>query len=133
MRTSASVSIWRDATRCVAVGALLLGAVAIAGAAAAQEGDAAPRIVVDGTDWEASTSIQRQAFLVGVANMIIAETAYAKRHGAAMPPVSEKITAAVSTMKLDEIEARISRWYEANPDRMGMPVMGVVWKDIVGR
>jgi hypothetical protein len=115
------------------VAVLLLGVVAAPEAARAQERDAATQIVVDGEDWMESTSIQRQAFLVGIANMIVAETAYAKRHGAATPPVSEKITAAVSDMKLDEIEARISRWYEANPDRMEMPVMGVLWKDIVGR
>lgn len=126
-----SVSRWRGAH--VAATALLLGAVVAAEGAWAQERDEAPRIVVDGTDWMESTSIQRQAFLVGVANMIVAETAYAQRHGEATPAVSEKITTAVSEMKLDEIEARISRWYEANPTRMGMPVMGVLWKDIVGR
>lgn len=120
------------AARCIAVAVLLLGAVAAPERTWARDGDA-PRIVVDGTDWMESTSIQRQAFLVGIANMIVAETAWAKRHGAVTPAVSEKITAAVSDMTLDEIEARISRWYEANPDRMGMPVMGVVWKDIVGR
>jgi hypothetical protein len=133
MRRPASGRGWRDVACYVTAAALLVGFAATAEGARAEEGDAAPRIVVDGTDWIESTSIQRQAFLVGVANMIVAETAYAKRHGAATPPVSEKITAAVSEMKLDEIEARISRWYEANPDRIGMPVMGVVWKDIVGR
>lgn len=133
MRGPGSVVGWRRGACYVAAAAFLLGVVATAEGAWARDGDDATRIVVDGTDWMESTSIQRQAFLVGIANMIIAETAYAQRHGAATPPVSEKITAAVSKMKLAEIEARISRWYEANPERMGMPVMGVVWKEIVGR
>jgi len=123
----------RGAARCGMMLVLVLGMVGTADVTRAQERDPATRIVVTGRDWMDSTSLQRQAFLVGVANMIVAETAWAKRHGAATPPVSEKITAAVSEMKLDEIEGRISRWYQANPDRMGMPVMGVVWKGIVGR
>jgi hypothetical protein len=123
----------RGAARYFALAVFLLGAFAAPERAWAQEGDDPTQIVVDGTDWTESTRIQRQAFLVGVANMIIAETAYARRHGAATPPVSEEITAAVREMRLAEIEARISHWYEANPDRMAMPVMGVLWKDIVGR
>ncbi|MDX1579818.1 MAG: hypothetical protein R3266_15135 [Gemmatimonadota bacterium] len=131
MMGSQMATTWRGVASCLAMAALVLGTYGPAAAAGAQ--DAAPRIVVDGTDWMESTSIQRQAFLVGVANMIVAEGAWARRHGGEMPPVSERVTRAVSDMKLHEIEERISRWYEANPDRLSMPVMGVVWKDIVGR
>ena len=128
---SQMATTWRGVASCLAMAALVLGTYGPAAAAGAQ--DAAPRIVVDGTDWMESTSIQRQAFLVGVANMIVAEGAYARRHDGSMPPVSELVTRAVSDMKLSEIEERISRWYEANPGRLSMPVMGVLWKDIVGR
>lgn len=133
MRRQEVRSGWRAAACGCAVLVCVLGVSGAAQQARADEGEQAPRIVVDGSDWMESTSIQRQAFLVGVANMIVAEVAYAKRHGKEMPPVSDRVTRAVSDMKLAEIEERITRWYQTNPDRTAMPVMGVVWKDIVGR
>jgi hypothetical protein len=88
-------------------------------------------LVVTGTDWMASSSAERKAFLVGAGNMIVAENAYAKRRNVAAAPVSAEITRAVDKMTLADIEARITRWYEANPGRGSTPVMAVVWQDIV--
>ena len=48
-----------------------------------------------------------------------------------MPPVSDRIVKAVANLKLVDIEARITRWYEAHPEKMAMPVMGVIWQNIV--
>jgi hypothetical protein len=45
--------------------------------------------------------------------------------------VGDRITKAADTMKIGDIEARITRWYEANPAKRSTPVMGVVWQDIV--
>lgn len=47
-------------------------------------------LVVTGTDRMASSSAEREAFLAGVANMIMAEGAYAKKCGQAAPPVSAR-------------------------------------------
>jgi hypothetical protein len=88
-------------------------------------------LVVTGTDWMASSSAERKAFLVGVANMIMAEGAYAKKNGQATPPVSAQIINATQTSKIGDIEARITRWYETNPGKGSTPVMAVVWQDIV--
>lgn len=88
-------------------------------------------LVVTGTDWMASSSAERKAFLVGVANMIMAEGAYAKKNNQAMPPVGAQITSATQTARLGEVEARITRWYETNPGKGSTPVMAVVWQDIV--
>jgi hypothetical protein len=65
--------------------------------------------------------------------MIIAEGAYAKRNKLEMPPVSERIVKAVAQLKFADIESRITQWYEANPAKRSMPVMGVVWQGIVGQ
>lgn len=94
------------------------------------EGKVSP-IVVDGNDWMSSSGDERRAFLIGVANMLIAEAAYAKREGSSAPPVGTRIAAAVSELKLPEIEARITTWYEANPSARSEPVMGVIWKSFV--
>ena len=88
-------------------------------------------IVVDGTDWMDASSQERRAFLMGVGNMIVAETAYAKHQQLATPPASDRIVAAVKEMKLGEIEDRITGWYEANPSKRSFPVMGVIWQHIV--
>jgi hypothetical protein len=114
---------WKQTLAATAFVALVLP-----GAAFAQK---ANTLVVDGNDWIGASAIERRAFLVGAANVIIAEGSYAKRRNVATAPVSEGITRATQNMKLADIEARITRWYEANPGRLGTPVMGVVWQDIV--
>lgn len=88
-------------------------------------------LVVTGNDWMNSSVAERKAFLAGVANMIMAEGAYAKRNNQATPPVSAQIINATQTAKIGDIEARITRWYERNPGKASTPVMVVVWQDIV--
>ena len=102
-----------------------------AGAEAAQTSPTVPSIVVDGIDWMEASSPERRAFLLGVGNMIVAETAYAKHHRLGTPPASDRIAAAVKDMKLSDIENDITAWYEANPAKRSFPVMGVVWQHIV--
>jgi hypothetical protein len=88
-------------------------------------------LVVNGNDWMSASVAERKAFLVGVANMIMAEGAYAKRNNQATPPVSAQIINATQTAKIGDIEAQITRWYEANGAKRSTPVMAVVWQDIV--
>ena len=87
--------------------------------------------MVDGNDWTSATPVERRAFLIGAANVIIAENAYAKKRNVAPAPVSDRLTKATDKMKLADIEARITRWYEANSSKLATPVMAVVWQDIV--
>jgi hypothetical protein len=101
---------------------------AAGGVAHAQERQS---IVIDGSHWLSASMTERRAFLVGVGNMIVAEMAYAKKAGREAPPAGALITKAVADLKFPEIEQRITRWYEANPGRRDMPVMGVVWREIV--
>ena len=114
---------WKQILAGAALAALLVPATALA--------QKANTLVVDGSDWMSATQVERRAFLVGAANVIIAENAYAKKRNTAPAPVSDRLTKATDKMKLADIEARITRWYEANPGRLAMPVMGVVWQDIV--
>lgn len=115
----------------MAVAVVMPGLGRVAAAQTAAQGAAS--IVVDGTDWMAADADERHAFLVGVANMIVAEGAYAQRNKQAMPPVSDRIVKAVSDLKFADIESHITRWYEAHPTKRSMPVMGVVWQSIVGK
>ncbi|MFV0456767.1 MAG: hypothetical protein ACK5NQ_17590 [Pseudomonas sp.] len=93
--------------------------------------DKASALVADGNDWMQSASTERRAFLIGVTNMLIAEAAYAKRHGLSAPPMGAALTQGIAELKLPDIEARISAWYEAHPGERSKPVMGVLWQNIV--
>jgi hypothetical protein len=88
-------------------------------------------IAVDGGLWLSSTPEVRKAFLVGAGNMIGLETAYSKKKGTPPPVAGAMAGKALDGLTLDQISNRITRWYEDNPGRRNMPVMGVVWIDMV--
>lgn len=104
--------------------ALAIG-LCIAGATHAQH------VVVDGSMWLKSSTETRKVFLIGAGNMVALENAYAKKKGTPPPTVGTMAAKAVEGMTLDEVSDRITRWYEANPTRQDVPVMGVLWMDIV--
>jgi len=87
--------------------------------------------IVDGKMWMQSSTPERRAFLIGAGNMIALEIAYAQKAGTAEPPAGAMARKAVEAMTLQDIEERITRWYETNPARSDVPVMGVIWNDIV--
>lgn len=88
-------------------------------------------IVVDGDRWLNSSPSERKAFLVGAANMITLESAYSTRKGTPAPAAGAMAAKALDEMTLDQVSNRITRWYESNPSRHNVPVLGVVWIDMV--
>lgn len=110
------------------VAAALVAALAIAPASAQQ----APA-VVDGELWLRSTPEVRKAYLVGAANMIALETAYSKKKGTPPPVAGTMASQALQGLTLDQVSNRITRWYEGHPGRRNLPVLGVVWVDMVGQ
>ncbi len=88
-------------------------------------------VVVDGNMWSKSSPDVRKAFVVGAGNMMMLETAYAKKKGTPVPVASEKAAAALTGLTLDQVTDRITRWYEVNPSRRNMPVIGVMWEDMI--
>lgn len=88
-------------------------------------------VVVDGSMWLQSPAEVRKAFVIGAGNMLMLETAYAKKKGTAAPVAAEKAAAALNGLTLDQVTDRITRWYEVNPDRRNMPVIGVMWVDMI--
>lgn len=91
--------------------------------------DKAP--IVDGKLWLSSSAELRKAFLVGAGSMIALESAYAKKKGTPPPVAGAMAAKALDGLTLDEVSNRITRWYEANPERRNLPVMGVIWIDMV--
>lgn len=91
----------------------------------------AQHVVVNGEMWLKSSPEIRKAFLVGAGNMIALEKAYATKKGTAQPAVGVMAAKAVEGMTLDQVSDRVTRWYQANPQRHDVPVMGVIWIDLV--
>src|SRR5512139_595904 len=106
---------------------VLRGAVAIGLALTALAASAQTVPVVDGALWARSTLEERRAFLIGATSMVALEHAYAKKRGTPPSPASDRIARAIGALTLDEIAARVSRWYAANPGKLATPVLGVVW------
>jgi hypothetical protein len=100
----------------------------LAAPAAAQDG---ARVVADGTRWLQSSPEERKAFIIGASNMMALESAYARKKGTQAPLAGTRAAAALEQMTLDEMTDRITRWYAANPGRRSMPVVGVIWMDMV--
>lgn len=91
----------------------------------------AQHVVVDGKLWMQSTPEIRKAFLIGAANGIALEKAYAEKTGTPAPQAGAIAAKAVDGLTLDQISGRITQWYEANPGRRDMSVMAVLWIDMV--
>lgn len=90
-----------------------------------------PAIVVDGELWLHSSPETRKAFLVGAGNMMAMETAYSRKKGTPPPVAGAMVGKALEPLTLDQISSRVTRWYEGNPGRRNMPVMSVIWIDMV--
>lgn len=88
-------------------------------------------VVVDGELWLSSTPEVRKAFLVGAGSMIAMETAYASKKGTPPPVAGAMARDALQALTLDQIAERVTRWYQTHPSRRNMPVMGVIWIDMV--
>jgi len=103
---------------------------AVSSTSPAQASKAKP-VIVNGDLWMRSGNDLRKAFLVGAANMIALEAAYAKKVGTPPPPAAERASHALQGLTLDQIATRVTKWYEANPTRHDVPVIGVIWIDMV--
>lgn len=101
---------------------------------AGQESAPAPNpLVIIGSDWMRASVEMRLAFISGVTNLIMAEGAYAKPNNLQMPPVSAAIVKHTAQQRPIDIEAEITNWYRANPDKQSLPVMSMFWKYIIKR
>jgi hypothetical protein len=63
--------------------------------------------------------------------MMALEAEYAKKKGTPAPLAGSKAAAAMENLTIDQISDRITRWYAANPARRTVPVIGVIWMDMV--
>ena len=88
--------------------------------------------LADGNDWKGSSESERAAYLVGVSNMISVGNADDQRKVPADDKTFMRAAArGLSGTTVPEAMRRVDAWYAANPDRLDVPVLSVLWIDIV--
>ncbi|SNS73058.1 hypothetical protein SAMN06295912_1144 [Sphingomonas laterariae] len=87
---------------------------------------------VDGHLWTKSTAEQKQAYLVGVSNVLAVNHALQVKKGTAddQAPLSQYLRA-VDAESMATIQQRLDSWYASNPSRLDTPVLGVFWMGVV--
>jgi len=88
--------------------------------------------LANGNDWKNSSQPERAAYLVGISNMISVGNAYDQRK----VPDEDKTfmrqaARGLSGTTVPEAVRRIDAWYAANPGRLDVPVLSVLWIDFV--
>ena len=89
-------------------------------------------VQVNGTHWSDASTVEKRAYLIGMANMIEAERAYRRETAPDAPAsLSDRTAQGIDDVSIDAVRERIDAWYEANPSRLETPVLGVIWIDLV--
>jgi hypothetical protein len=113
-------------TQCAGTVAVLIGLLCTISPAAAE------LLLVHGPLWNASSLAEKRAYLIGIANTVAVQQAVAaKRAGADPASAASRINNALSLQSIDTAIAKIDAWYKANPSRLDLPVLGVVWLGLV--
>lgn len=88
--------------------------------------------LITGEHWTRSTDQVKKAYLVGIANVLQVETAYA---GTSPPSDAQSIVPrfvrGLKGQTLDTVREGLDRWYAANPDKIQRPIIETVWFEMV--
>jgi hypothetical protein len=88
--------------------------------------------LADGNDWNSSTESERNAYLVGISNMISVGNAYdIKKLPGEDKTFMRQAYQGLSDTTIPEAIQRVDAWYRANPARLDVPILSVLWIDIV--
>jgi len=110
--------------------AMLLSIMALAALSSGVRADEVP--LVTGEHWTKSSDEQRKAYLVGIANIVQVELAYA---GTTPPTDAQSIVPRMAKglkgHTLDSVREGLTKWYAANPQRLQRPVVETIWFEMV--
>ncbi len=88
--------------------------------------------LVTGELWTKSTEQMKKAYLVGIANVVAVEMAFAEGN----PPSDAqsflpRLVKGLKGQTLDSVRQAIDAWYAAHPDRLQRPVIDTIWFELV--
>ena len=101
--------------------------IVLAGGARAQE---IP--LITGEHWTKSPEEVKKAYLVGIANIVQIERAYAGTSPASdAQSILPRMVKGLRGHSLDSVRDGLNKWYAANPDKLQRPVIEIVWFEMV--
>jgi hypothetical protein len=88
--------------------------------------------IVTGQQWTTSTVEAKNAYLVGVANLIDIERAYYANHGQASDKdIAPRFAKGMQGQTLDSVRQGVDNWYATNPTMIQHPVIETIWFEMV--
>jgi hypothetical protein len=88
--------------------------------------------IVTGQQWTTSSVEAKNAYLVGVANLIDIERAYYARSGQASDKdIAPRFAKGMQGQTLDSVRQGLDNWYAANPTLIQHPVIETLWFEMV--
>jgi hypothetical protein len=109
---------------------LIVFSAAVAVLAGGARADEIP--LVSGEHWTKATVEQKKAYLIGIANIVQIETAYAGATPAGdAQSVVPRMARGLKGQTLDSVREALDRWYAANPQRLQRPVIETIWFEMV--
>jgi len=88
--------------------------------------------LITGEHWVKSTDQMKKAYLIGMANMALIETAYER----ANPPsdaqsIVPRMVKGLRGQTLDSVREALDKWYASHPDQLQRPVVETIWFELV--
>lgn len=116
--------------KCNLRNALALSAMALVMLAGAARADEVP--LITGEHWTRSSDEQKKAYLIGIANIVQLDLAYA----GTTPPsdgqsILPRLAKGLKGQTLDTVREGLNKWYAANPQRLQRPVVETIWFEMV--
>ena len=88
--------------------------------------------LITGEHWTKSSEQLKKAYLVGIANVVQVETAYAGANPSAdAQSVVPRFAKGLKGHTLDSVRDTLDAWYAAHPDRLQRPVIETIWFELV--
>ena len=88
--------------------------------------------LITGEHWVKSTDQMKKAYLIGMANMVLVETAY---EGSNPPSDAQSIVPrmvkGLRGQTLDSVREALDKWYANHPDQLQRPVVETLWFELV--
>jgi len=108
-------------------------AFAAEGALPAESGKALSEMpVLTGNEWQALQTESKMAFILGVGHVVtIEENVILKHPELKRKGFSAKLSEGLAGVPMDTIVRTVDEFYQKNPDELDLPVMGVIWRQLV--
>jgi hypothetical protein len=85
-----------------------------------------------GEHWVKASDEQKKAYLVGVANVVLLERAYAGANGASdAQSLIPRFVRGLKGQTLDSVRQALDQWYAGHPDQLQRPVIETIWFELV--